>query len=44
MKNDTTEAPFKFKGNSEEAELMEQFREFQQFKAMMGKQKIGSLG
>ena len=36
MKKDTTEAPLP-KVLNKEAEMMEQFREFQQFKKMMGK-------
>ena len=36
MKKDTTEAPIP-KVLNEEAEMMEQFREFQQFKKMMSK-------
>tara|TARA_Y100001968_G_C19042784_1_gene565338 strand:+ start:343 stop:456 length:114 start_codon:yes stop_codon:yes gene_type:complete len=37
MKKDTTEAPLKIPIDAKESELLEQFREFQQFKAMMGK-------
>ena len=37
MKKDTTEAPLKIPIDAKESELLEQFIEFQQFKAMMSK-------
>ncbi len=37
MKKDTTEASLKIPIDAKESELLEQFREFQQFKAMMSK-------
>ncbi len=37
MKKDTTETPFQIVSDEDESEMMAQFREFQQFKKMMGK-------
>jgi len=37
MKKDITEAPFQIVSDEDESSIMEQFREFQQFKKMMGK-------
>ncbi len=37
MKRDSTESPIDICADEDEAEMMEKFRQFQQFKAMMGK-------